>query len=65
MKLYDAAVNMIDTLIPYFKEEGASDKTISGGLDFAYKILSKFPMKQTEREAVLKAIEEAKKGLKK
>ena len=65
MKLYDGAVKMLKTLIPFFKEDGTSDKTILGGLDFAEKILKKYPMKESEREAVLKALDEVRKGMKK
>ena len=65
MKLYDDAVNMLKTLIPFFKEEGASDKTISGGFDYAEKILNKFPLEKEKKDALLKALDEVRKGMKK
>ena len=65
MKLYNGAVKMLKTLIPFIKEEGTSDKTILGGLDFARKIINKYPLEKEKKDELLKALDEVKEEMKK
>lgn len=64
MKLYDYALKVLNLIIPEFKKEGFNDKDIQEGFDLTKKILNRLALKKDEKEALNKALDDAKKGKK-
>lgn len=62
MKLYDYALKLLNIAIPEFKKEGMTDKDIQEGFDVAKRILNRLVLKKGEKEALEKALEDAKKS---
>lgn len=62
MKLYDYALKLLNIAIPEFKKEGMTDKDIQEGFDVAKRILNRLVLKKDEKEALEKALEDAKKS---
>lgn len=62
MKLYDYAMKLLNIAIPEFKKEGMTDKDIEEGFDMAKRILNRLVLKKGEKEALEKALEDAKKS---
>lgn len=62
MKLYDYAMKLLNIAIPEFKKEGMTDKDIQEGFDVAKRILNRLVLKKDEKEALEKALEDAKKS---
>lgn len=62
MKLYDYAMKLLNIAIPEFKKEGMTDKDIQEGFDVAKRILNRLVLKRDEKEALEKALEDAKKS---
>lgn len=62
MKLYNYAMKLLNIAIPEFKKEGMTDKDIQEGFDVAKRILNRLVLKKGEKEALEKALEDAKKS---
>lgn len=62
MKLYDYAMKLLNIAIPEFKKEGMTDRDIQEGFDVAKRILNRLVLKKGEKEALEKALEDAKKS---
>ena len=64
MKLYDYAMQLLNIAIPEFKKEGMTDKDIQEGFDVAKRILNRLALKKDAKDALNKALDDAKKGKK-
>ena len=64
MTLYDYAIKILKLLIPEFKKEGMTDKDIQESFDVAKRILNRLALKKDAKEALNKALDDAKKGKK-
>lgn len=64
MKLYDYAMKLLNIAIPEFKKEGMTDKDIQEGFDVAKRILNRLVLKKDAKDALNKALDDAKKGKK-
>lgn len=64
MKLYDYALKIFNLAIPEIKKEGHTEKDIQEGFNLAKKILNRLALKKDAKEAINKALDDAKKGQK-
>ena len=64
MKLYDFTLKVLNLAIPEFKKDGYGEKDIQEGFDLAKKILNRIALKKDAKEALNKALDDAKKGKK-
>lgn len=64
MKLYDYALKIFNLAIPEIKKEGYTDKDIQEGFDLTKRILNRLALKKDAKEALNKALDDAKKGKK-
>lgn len=64
MKLYDFTLKVLNLAIPEFKKDGYGEKDIQEGFDLAKKILNRLALKKDAKEAINKALDDAKKGQK-
>lgn len=62
MKLYDYAMKLLNIAIPEFKKKGMTDKDIQEGFDVAKRILNRLALKKDAKEALNKALDDAKKS---
>lgn len=62
MKLYDFTLKVLNLAIPEFKKEGYSNKDIQEGFDLAKRILNRLVSKKDAKDALNKAIDDAKAG---
>lgn len=63
-KIYDGAMRILKALIAEYRKEGMTDADIIDSLDFAKKILNRLALKKDVKEALNKALDDAKKGKK-
>lgn len=63
-KIYDGAMRILKALIVEYRKEGMTDADIVDGLDFAKRILNRLVLKKDAKEALNKALDDAKKGKK-
>lgn len=64
MKLYDYALKIFNLAIPEIKKEGYTDKDIQEGFDLTKRILNRLVLKKDAKDALNKALDDAKKGKK-
>ena len=64
MKLYDYALKIFNLAIPEIKKEGYTDKDIQEGFDLTKRILNRLALKKDAKDALNKALDDAKKGKK-
>lgn len=62
MKLYDFTLKVLNLAISEFKKDGYGEKDIQEGFDLAKKILNRLALKKDAKEALNKALDDAKKG---
>ena len=60
MKLYDYAMKLLNIAILEFKKEGITDKDIQESFDVAKRILNRLALKKDAKEALNKALDDAK-----